>query len=84
MDWLMRNPAEFADGVVVEMLPERRCSVRLIDDRVVVCRIPEIDTRFIEPYYPEPGHPVTVLLEALPDLGDEFLLVGLPITPRHP
>jgi hypothetical protein len=69
-----------ADGVVVEMLPGRRCSVRLEDGRVVVGRIPEFDTRDNEPYYPEPGHPVTVYLKkVLSDLGDDFLLVEFPL-----
>jgi hypothetical protein len=82
MDLSRLQPANAADGVIVEMLPERRCSVRLLEDgRVVVCRIPDFDTRYSEPYYPEPGHPVTVLLEVLPDLDGEFLLVGFPLLP---
>lgn len=65
-----------ASGVVTELLDGRRCLVRLNDGRVVVGRIPYFDTRHDDPYYPEPGHPVAVFLEADPD--GEFLLVGFP------
>ncbi len=69
---------DYAGGIVTELLDGRRCAVRLNDGRVVVGHIPYFDTRHNEPYYPEPGHPVTVFLKVYPDLGSEFLLVGFP------
>jgi hypothetical protein len=42
------------------------------------------DRGYSEPYCPEPGHPVIVLLQVLPNLGGAFLLVGLQLlTPRR-
>jgi hypothetical protein len=75
---------DLADGVVVELLPGRRCSVRLNDGQMVVGRIPAFDSLYYEPYYPEPGHPVTVFLKGGPDLGGDILLVGFPmLRPRR-
>jgi translation initiation factor IF-1 len=65
---------EYAGGVVLEMLGDRRCSVRLNDGRVIVGHIPV----FCREYYPEPGHEVTVFLRDYPELKGEFLLVGFP------
>ncbi len=71
---------DYAGGVVVELLPERRCSVRLKDGRVIVGRIPYFDSRHNEPYYPAAGHEVTVFLR---EYDGEFLLVGFPRLTRR-
>jgi hypothetical protein len=82
MDVKSMYPGEdYAGGVVVEMLPDRRCTVRLNDGRVVVGRIPYFNSRQNEPYCPEPGHEVTVFLQ--PSDG-EFLLVGFPRLTSRP
>ncbi len=39
---------DYAAGVVVDLLPNRRCSVRLDSGRVVVGCIPFFDSRFNE------------------------------------
>jgi hypothetical protein len=81
MDKLAMIPNDdLADGVIVELLPGQRCSVRLNDGRLVVGRIPAFDTRFCEAYYPAPGHPVTVYLKG-PDVGGDLMLVGFPMLP---
>lgn len=66
---------DYAGAVVVEMLPNRRCTVRLNDGRMVIGCIPYFTSRHNKPYYPEPGHEVTVFME---EQDGEFLLVGFP------
>jgi hypothetical protein len=66
--------ADYAGGIVVEMLPNSRCTVRLNDGRTVVGCIPFFAPH-TEWYYPGPGHEVTVYLE---EHKGEYLLVGFP------
>jgi hypothetical protein len=73
---------DYEGGVVVVLLPDRRCTVRLNDGRVIVGRIPYFVSKYNLPYYPEPGHEVTVFLK---ESGGEFPLVGFPrVTSRSP
>jgi hypothetical protein len=65
---------DYAGGVVVELLPNARCTVRLNDGRVVVGCIPIFSKRN-EWYDPALGHEVTVFMR---EHKGEFLLVGFP------
>jgi hypothetical protein len=60
-------------GIVVEVLAERRYSVRLNDGRTIVALIARFSARHDEPHYPAPGHEVTVFLD---EESDEYLIVG--------
>jgi translation initiation factor IF-1 len=71
---------DYAGGVVVELLPNRRCRVRLNDGREVVGRIPHFANRHNESYYPATGHEVTVFLR---EYDGEYLLVGFPLRARR-
>jgi hypothetical protein len=66
---------DYGGGVVVELLPDRRCRVRLNDGREIVGCIPYFCGRHNEPYYPAVGHAVTVFMQ---EYDGEFLLVGFP------
>jgi hypothetical protein len=65
---------DYAGGVVVEMLSNARCMVRLNDGRVIVGCIP-IFSPHNEWYYPAPGHEVTVYMR---EHKGEYLLIGFP------
>lgn len=77
----MYSGDKYAGGVVFEMLPNKRCTVRLNDGCMVVGCIPIFCGQHNEPYYPEPGHEVTVFVE---EHNGEFLLVGFPRLTRRP
>jgi translation initiation factor IF-1 len=71
---------DYARGVVVALLPNRRCTVRLDNRRLIVGRIPYFVSKHNLPYCPEPGHEVTVYLK---EYDGEFLLAGFPRVARR-
>jgi hypothetical protein len=70
----MYSGDDYAGGVVVEMLSNARCTVRLNDGRLIVGRIP-VFSKHCQWYYPAPGHEVTVYMK---EHNGEYLLAGFP------
>lgn len=70
----MYSGDDYAGGVVVDMLANARCTVRLNDGRVIVGCIP-VFSKHCAWYYPAPGHEVTVYMK---EHNGEYLLAGFP------